>query len=184
MDHMNITILYSQYYTNNAVKSQSKILAEGKNVVFDNNTYPGLQDWFLNLMLQWHRQDSVSTKEINRQEAIYKFQNNRNPFIDHPELVEHIWGDKKNIAWTTTITTSTDNIELDDISLHILNKSFFISSDYYSNLEYVLYDISGCIIMKDKINPDKIISLENLNRGIYILVVISNNITHSYKIIL
>ena len=34
----------------------------------------------------------VSSKEINRNEAVYKIQGNRNPFIDYPEFSKQIWG--------------------------------------------------------------------------------------------
>lgn len=47
--------------------------------------------WFLNLLLKWHREDPVSVHEQNRNEAGFRFQGNRNPFIDHPEWVEKIW---------------------------------------------------------------------------------------------
>ncbi|PAT01372.1 hypothetical protein CI105_07275 [Candidatus Izimaplasma bacterium ZiA1] len=43
-------------------------------------------------LLRWMIEDPVSEKEIERNEAIFQFQGNRNPFIDHPELVELIWG--------------------------------------------------------------------------------------------
>jgi endonuclease I len=49
-------------------------------------------DWFLAILLDWHRQDPVSQKEIDRNNAIYEYQKNRNPFIDHPEWVDSIWG--------------------------------------------------------------------------------------------
>ncbi|MGM9745551.1 MAG: endonuclease [Paludibacteraceae bacterium] len=62
--------------------------------MMDNNTYPVWKDWALELLLQWHRADPVSQKERDRQEAVYAIQGNRNPFIDYPELVEYIWGDK------------------------------------------------------------------------------------------
>lgn len=39
---------------------------------------------------QWHRQDPVDQEEIKRNEAIFKIQSSRNPFIDSPELVEQI----------------------------------------------------------------------------------------------
>ena len=58
------------------------------------NTYPTLNTWSVKLLLDWHRQDPVSQKEIDRNEAVYGFQNNRNPFIDMPELAEYIWGTK------------------------------------------------------------------------------------------
>lgn len=47
---------------------------------------------FLNLLLAWHAQDPVSIREIARNNAVYARQNNRNPFIDHPEYVNQIWG--------------------------------------------------------------------------------------------
>jgi len=53
-----------------------------------------LKAWAVDMLLVWHRNDSVSTKEINRNNAVYALQNNRNPFIDNPEYVEYIWGDK------------------------------------------------------------------------------------------
>lgn len=46
----------------------------------------------LSVLLQWHKQDPVSDFEKKRNEVIYKWQGNRNPFIDHPEWVEMIWG--------------------------------------------------------------------------------------------
>lgn len=65
-----------------------------------NGTYPTLQTWAIDLLLKWHRADPVSEKELNRNEAVYKIQNNRNPFIDLPDLAEYIWGDKKGQSYT------------------------------------------------------------------------------------
>lgn len=63
--------------------------------MFGNSNYLTLNTWSVNLLLKWHRQDPVSEKERDRNEAVYGFQRNRNPFIDYPQLVEHIWGSKK-----------------------------------------------------------------------------------------
>lgn len=63
-------------------------------------TYPTLNDWAVSLLLRWAKEDPVSQKEILRNEAVYKAQNNRNPFIDLPDLADHIWGDKKNLPYT------------------------------------------------------------------------------------
>jgi hypothetical protein len=52
----------------------------------------------LSFLLDWHRQDPVSQKEIDRNQAVYGIQHNRNPFIDYPELVEYIWGNKRGTA--------------------------------------------------------------------------------------
>lgn len=45
----------------------------------------------LAVLYQWHLEDPVDNFEINRNQVIYETQNNRNPFIDHPELFEDVW---------------------------------------------------------------------------------------------
>jgi len=45
----------------------------------------------LSVLLDWHQQDPVSPAEIQRNDIIYNYQNNRNPFIDHPEYVCEIY---------------------------------------------------------------------------------------------
>ena len=72
------------------------------------NGYKAFSNWSLQMLLEWHRADPVSAKEIARNEAVYSSkegnkeygQGNRNPFVDHPELAEHIWGTKQHEAWT------------------------------------------------------------------------------------
>ena len=73
---------------------EDKLSGFDKNNVLTGDTYPSLTSWFYNLMLDWHREDPVSDKELARNEAVYQHQKNRNPFIDYPELAEHIWGDR------------------------------------------------------------------------------------------
>ncbi|MBL8001414.1 MAG: endonuclease [Flavobacteriales bacterium] len=57
-----------------------------------------LNIWATNLLLQWHANDPVSTKEVDRNNAIFAIQGNRNPFIDHPEWVVSIWGPTAGIG--------------------------------------------------------------------------------------
>ncbi len=57
------------------------------------NAYPGLSAWSIPMLLTWHKEDPVDQREIDRNDAIYKFQGNRNPFIDQPNFAELIWGD-------------------------------------------------------------------------------------------
>jgi endonuclease I len=61
------------------------------NTILDGSSDKVYESWFLNLLLDWHHQDTVSLKEINRNNKIYAIQGNRNPFIDHPEYVDCIW---------------------------------------------------------------------------------------------
>ncbi|MDP2172751.1 MAG: endonuclease [Candidatus Cloacimonadaceae bacterium] len=47
-------------------------------------------------LVAWHYQDLPDAAEIARNQAIFTFQSNRNPFIDHPEFVGRIWGGSSN----------------------------------------------------------------------------------------
>ncbi|MEA2042776.1 MAG: endonuclease [Bacteroidota bacterium] len=58
--------------------------------------------WAVNMLVEWHTNDPVSTKELNRNDAVYDIQGNANPYIDHPEWVDEIWG-------TPTINPQPDN---------------------------------------------------------------------------
>lgn len=80
--------------------------------MLNNNVYPTLNDWSVQLLLKWHRQDPVSQKELDRNEQVYRIQANRNPFIDYPELAEYLWGDKKGQVWMPGISEPTGDAEL------------------------------------------------------------------------
>ena len=60
--------------------------------MYEQNEWPTLQPWAVNMLLQWSRQDPVSQKEIERNEEVEKSQGNRNPYVDFPELAEFVWG--------------------------------------------------------------------------------------------
>lgn len=45
----------------------------------------------LNTILKWNFEDPVDSRELYRNEEIYKEQGNRNPFIDHPELAYYLY---------------------------------------------------------------------------------------------
>ncbi|WP_207497072.1 endonuclease [Aridibaculum aurantiacum] len=58
---------------------------------FEPNTYPSVDIPYLRLMIQWHQLDPVSQKEIDRNNAAYTYQGNRNPFVDSPQFVTRVW---------------------------------------------------------------------------------------------
>lgn len=64
-----------------------------------NSDWKSLNQWSIDLLLRWAREDPVSQKEIDRNNAIERYQNNRNPFVDNPDLMEYIWGNKTNTPY-------------------------------------------------------------------------------------
>jgi endonuclease I/chitodextrinase len=89
---------------------------------------------FLNMLMTWHNQDPVSQKEIDRNNAIYLRQNNRNPFIDHPEYVGIIWGSFSDTVAPTTPT----NLIASNISFSSLTLTWTASTD---NVGITAYDV-------------------------------------------
>lgn len=85
--------------------------SEGQKVFTYTNGKTGLTTYALNLFLKWHREDPVSQKEIDRNNAVYKVQKNRNPFIDFPYLVEYIWGKEqgRTVAFDNMVSSEDPN---------------------------------------------------------------------------
>ncbi len=50
-----------------------------------------LEPWAEEMLLEWHESDPVSEKELDRNDAVYAIQDNRNPFIDNPDFVLRIY---------------------------------------------------------------------------------------------
>lgn len=66
------------------------------------NSYPAFATWALDMLLRWAEEDPVSQKEIDRNNAVYSIQKNRNPYIDFPGLEQYVWGSQKNVAFSAT----------------------------------------------------------------------------------
>jgi endonuclease I len=74
-----------------------------------NNSWMTLNNWSIDLLCRWARADAVSDKEVDRNDAVQKHQNNRNPFIDIPELFEYIWGNRQGqVFYLSEAGTSSD----------------------------------------------------------------------------
>ena len=81
---------FARSYFYMAAAYQDKI-ASWSSPMLARNDYPCYSSWAIELLLKWHRQDPVSQKEIDRNNAVSLHQKNRNPFIDNPEMAEYIW---------------------------------------------------------------------------------------------
>lgn len=75
------------------------------NVSFRKEAYPTLKEDILPMLLQWSKDDPVCEWERTRNDRAYGEQNNRNPFVDFPNLAEYIWGDSVDYAFNTSGTT-------------------------------------------------------------------------------
>ncbi|NUN70196.1 MAG: endonuclease [Bacteroidetes bacterium] len=72
-----------------------------------------LLGWYAAMLYRWHVKDTVSMKEIVRNNAIETFQKNRNPFIDHPEFAAEIWNTSAAPVIGYVQQLSSTGIEID-----------------------------------------------------------------------
>lgn len=88
------------------------VLSTWTSDMLDGSSDQVFQTWALEMLISWHQADPVSQKEIDRNDAIYGEQGNRNPYIDHPEYVCSVWSCSGNTAPTFTssaVTSATEN---------------------------------------------------------------------------
>lgn len=125
----------------------------------------------INLLLLWHNNDPVSQKEIDRNEAVFLLQGNRNPFIDYPQFADCIWGTSDCIAlaineneWETSFSLYPNPTN------NNLSVSTAINNNIYS---YSIIDLVGKQIINNHsftIN----IPTDKLAKGNYILQLNTN----------
>ncbi|KAF2509514.1 T9SS type A sorting domain-containing protein [Flavobacterium zhairuonense] len=102
---------------------------------------------FLNMLLAWHAQDPVSAREIARNNAVYARQNNRNPFIDHPEYVNQIWGGTP--SGDTQAPTAPTSLASTSKTATSISLSWTASSD---NVAVTGYDVYANSVLKTTVS--------------------------------
>ena len=114
----------------------------------------------------------MSQKETDRNNAVYKIQDNRNPYIDHPEWVSEIWGDT---------LSGISNAKKSNIKIWYSNNQINISGLKSNATKIVLYDYTGKEInVLNSFNSKTEISLNN---GLYIATLFQNNLSYTLKFV-
>lgn len=77
--------------------------------ILQQGAYPTLKEWAYKLYIKWAKADKPDAIEIKRNNDVAKIQENRNPYVDFPNLMEYVWGDSTNIAFNpeTTVKSSS-----------------------------------------------------------------------------
>lgn len=127
------------------------------------NTYPNPEHGKLSVLLQWNEQDLPDDFEMNRNEVIYSYQENRNPFIDHPEYVQEIWGDPSAISENGMLAVACyPNPVVSDL---------YIEFSRNTNLTYSFYFLDGKQVKIGNLQAGKsAVSMQGMQQGLYVLV--------------
>lgn len=122
----------------------------------------------LDALLDWNEEDPVDNFERNRNEVVYSYQGNRNPFIDHPEFVNAIYNPDED-------TTSTDIFmpaEEQQIKIYPNPAANYININAPDNYSFEIYSVIGAKMLETK---NKQIDISYFDKGIYFVLIKNEN---------
>jgi len=127
--------------------------------------------WAETMLLQWDAADPVSQKEIDRNNAIYIAQGNRNPFIDRPEFGQYVWD--------TSVFVETARAS--NIKWWYSNSTLYVNSNFHSTSVEILN------MLGQQVHQATIVQVEalnlNLKPGIYLAVGRSDSATEVLRFV-
>ena len=132
-------------------------------------------------LLDWHRNDPPDDYEMNRNNLVYNWQYNRNPFIDQPELVEYIWGNNVGENWDQTL--SIEEIVSNDLTIYPNpSNGHFQIKGLNKETQIDLYTIDGKLL-SEYYCTGNYFDL-NVSSGIYIIKLKQGNRIYTKKLII
>lgn len=161
--------LMDDFYTSASVQSKD---------MFNGSIDQVFSPTFLNILLTWNSMDPVSLKETKRNNAIYAYQGNRNPYIDNNAYVTSIWGAPLGIS--ASEFNKSVSVFPNPTNTNKINVQSGIAID-----EIILINLNGQLILQVKkpVFNNETFSLDNLKQGFYLLKIGSNNQFITKKVI-
>lgn len=135
-----------------------------------------------NVFLKWNAEDPVSEHEIRRNNVIYSYQGNRNPFVDNPYLATIIWGGQPAPDLWNVLSNQSQNLDQLVIYPTITDGLIYISNNTSELYNIKVFNTLGQLIQT--VEQQNQIDLSQNTSGVYFLK-IDNNITNkTVKVIL
>ena len=148
----------------------NNFLSNDKNQFYD--------QWFIDVLLDWHELDPVDQKEIDRNNNGFLHQGNRNPFVDNPDYALAIWGEDIGTDDFSTIDINFSNNPISDGRIRLT-----LENTNQGNL--YLYNITGKLVKKFQIdNQVEVLHVNFLSSGVYIAQFKTDDQQISKKLIL
>ena len=136
----------------------------------------------LAILLAWHRNDLPDDFEMNRNNVVYTWQLNRNPFIDHPDLIEYFWGNKIGEIWNTALhTDDLANLQVQIYPNPTYNRINVVGIEGENNID--IFSVAGQLIATHNGIGETSFDL-NLAAGVYFIKISSQYKSIIKKIIL
>jgi len=147
--------------------------------MFNGTSTQVFTDTFKNILLTWNQMDPVSQREIDRNNAIYARQGNRNPYIDNNAYVTAVWGSP--LLATASFDVFADvTVYPNPANDHKISISCATTLD-----EVLLINVNGQVVQHIA-NPqmeNHTYTVQNLPRGFYFLRLSTGTASITKKII-
>lgn len=124
-------------------------------------------------LLTWNVTDPSDDFEMNHNNVVYTWQQNRNPFVDHPDLADHIWGTKTTIPWSQTLSTQ-DFSELKIAMYPNPARDYIIISGLTNEANIEIFSMTGLSVYHGNYSNNEQLNL-NLASGVYMVKVTEDN---------
>jgi endonuclease I len=145
-----------------------------------NNTMYQIGD--LATMLQWNVSDPSDDFEMNRNNIIYDWQMNRNPFIDYPALADYIWGANAGQVWNQSMSIETPIYP--EVIMYPNPASNFVVFDMIDQeTEIQIFDMKGTLISSFTTNQ-KISKSFDFPKGVYLVKINQDKNTMTKKLLI
>ena len=132
-------------------------------------------------LLTWNTTDPRDDFEMNRNNYIYTWQMNRNPFIDYPLLADYIFGANFGQPWSSTLSTQNP-IENRVVVYPNPATEYLIVSGLEGSSKVEIYTITGQLVQIQNFENNVQINLD-LNAGMYLVKVTNGFQSTTKKII-
>jgi endonuclease I len=123
-------------------------------------------------LLSWNVSDGRDDYEMNRNNYVQTWQNNRNPFIDYPLLADYIFGAQYGNPWFAALASESFDASEVKVFPNPAAEHIFISG-LLGTSKVEIFSVSGAKVFEKTINEDQMIPID-FETGMY-FVKISNN---------
>jgi endonuclease I len=129
----------------------------------------------LSALLEWHKTDPVDSFEMRRNEVIFSYQKNRNPFIDHPGYAEQIW-----------TVTGIDELVEKQIKIYPNPARDFICIEWLSvqPAQGFLLSADGAVVMSFPVSGTTRLTIPKKAPGVYIMRIEAKDDIYTNKLII
>ncbi len=132
-------------------------------------------------ILDWHRNDPPDDFEMNRNNIVYNWQFNRNPFIDQPDLVEYIWGNKVGDTWLQSLGVGEVGILNVQVYPNPTNNTIYFKG-LLNEAVVEVFSVDGRKLFYKPVEDNSTLELD-VSSGMYLLKIISDGKSLVRKVI-